>query len=69
LADGTLIATPHMPYDDLVPSLLSASDVLGTGWFGAGAAEAGPGKTVAVVGDGAVGLLAEPRAISPSSFR
>jgi threonine dehydrogenase-like Zn-dependent dehydrogenase len=41
-----------------VPSLLSASDVLGTGWFGAVAAEAGPGKTVAVVGDGAVGLHA-----------
>jgi threonine dehydrogenase-like Zn-dependent dehydrogenase len=58
LADGTLIATPGIPSDDLVPSLLSASDVLGTGWFGAVAAEAGPGKTVAVVGDGAVGLLA-----------
>ena len=39
------------------PSLLAASDVLGTGWFAAVAAEAGPGKTVAVVGDGAVGLL------------
>jgi threonine dehydrogenase-like Zn-dependent dehydrogenase len=58
LADGTLIATPGIPADDLVPSLLSASDVLGTGWFGAVAAEAGPGKTVAVVGDGAVGLHA-----------
>ena len=58
LADGTLVATPEIPSDDLVPSLLSASDVLGTGWFGAVAAEAGPGKTVAVVGDGAVGLLA-----------
>jgi threonine dehydrogenase-like Zn-dependent dehydrogenase len=57
LADGTLVATPGMPDDDLVPSLLAASDVLGTGWFGAVAAEAGPGKTVAVVGDGAVGLL------------
>jgi threonine dehydrogenase-like Zn-dependent dehydrogenase len=57
LADGTLVATPGMPDDDLVPSLLAASDVLGTGWFGALAAEAGPGKTVAVVGDGAVGLL------------
>ena len=58
LADGTLVATPDLPTDDLVPSLLSASDVLGTGWFGAVAADAGPGKTVAVVGDGAVGLLA-----------
>jgi threonine dehydrogenase-like Zn-dependent dehydrogenase len=58
LADGTLVATPDLPADDLVASLLSASDVLGTGWFGAVASEAGPGKTVAVVGDGAVGLLA-----------
>ena len=58
MADGTLVAAPEMPGRDLVPSLLAASDVLGTGWFGAVAAEAGPGKTVAVVGDGAVGLLA-----------
>jgi threonine dehydrogenase-like Zn-dependent dehydrogenase len=58
LADGTLLGTPEVPCDDLVPHLLSASDVLGTGWFGAKAAQAGPGKTVAVVGDGAVGLLA-----------
>ncbi|MGO4424138.1 alcohol dehydrogenase catalytic domain-containing protein, partial [Streptomyces sp. MCAF7] len=58
LADGTLVATPGTPDDDLIPSLLAASDVLGTGWFGAVAAEAGPGKTVVVVGDGAVGLLA-----------
>src|SRR5215216_2153265 len=58
LADGTLVATPGLPPEDLIPSLLAASDVLGTGWFGAVAAEAGPGKTVAVVGDGAVGLLA-----------
>ncbi len=57
LADGTLVATPDLPSDDLVPSLLAASDVLGTGWFAAVAAEAGPGRTVAVVGDGAVGLL------------
>ena len=58
LADGTLVATPDLPTHDLIPSFLAASDVLGTGWFGAVAAEAGPGKTVAVVGDGAVGLLA-----------
>ena len=57
LADGTLVATPDVPADDLVPDFLAASDVLGTGWFAAVAAEAGPGKTVAVVGDGAVGLL------------
>jgi threonine dehydrogenase-like Zn-dependent dehydrogenase len=58
LADGTLVATSSQPDADLIPSLLAASDVLGTGWFGAVAADAGPGKTVAVVGDGAVGLLA-----------
>ena len=58
LADGTLVATPGLPEADLIPGLLAASDVLGTGWFGAVAAETGPGKTVAVVGDGAVGLLA-----------
>src|SRR2546429_9377458 len=57
LADGTLVATPEVPSEDLVPSLLAASDVLGTGWFAAVAADVGPGKTVAVVGDGAVGLL------------
>ena len=58
LADGTLVATHGQPDPGLVPSLLAASDVLGTGWFGAVAADVRPGKTVAVVGDGAVGLLA-----------
>ena len=57
-ADGTLVPTPGRPDPELIPSLLAASDVLGTGWFAAIAAEAGPGKTVAVVGDGAVGLMA-----------
>jgi threonine dehydrogenase-like Zn-dependent dehydrogenase len=57
LADGTLVATPDLPPADLIPSMLAASDVLGTGWFAAVAADVGPGKTVAVVGDGAVGLL------------
>ncbi|WIG58244.1 MAG: zinc-dependent alcohol dehydrogenase family protein [Ktedonobacterales bacterium] len=57
LADGTLVATPDLPPDDLIPSLLAASDVLGTGWFASDAAAVGPGKTVGVVGDGAVGLL------------
>jgi threonine dehydrogenase-like Zn-dependent dehydrogenase len=57
LADGTLVPTPGTPSNDLIPSLLAASDVLGTGWFAADAAGAGPGKTVVVVGDGAVGLL------------
>jgi threonine dehydrogenase-like Zn-dependent dehydrogenase len=58
LADGTLVPTPEVPEAELLPSLLAASDVLGTGWFGAVAAQAGFGKTVVVVGDGAVGLLA-----------
>ena len=53
-----MVATPDVPSGDLIPSLVAASDVLGTGWFGAVAAKAGPGKTVAVIGDGAVGLLA-----------
>ncbi|WP_427895748.1 zinc-dependent alcohol dehydrogenase family protein [Kribbella sp. GL6] len=57
LADGTLVAVPGTPDAELIPSFLAASDVLGTGWFAAVAAAAGPGKTVAVVGDGAVGLL------------
>jgi threonine dehydrogenase-like Zn-dependent dehydrogenase len=57
LADGTLVATPGLPPDDLIPSLLTLSDVMGTGWFAADAAAVAPGKTVAVVGDGAVGLL------------
>jgi threonine dehydrogenase-like Zn-dependent dehydrogenase len=57
LADGTLVVTPGVPSDDLLPSLLTTSDVLGTGWFAADAANVKPGSTVAVVGDGAVGLL------------
>jgi threonine dehydrogenase-like Zn-dependent dehydrogenase len=57
LADGTLVATPDVPDADLIPSLLAVSDVLGTGWFAADAANVTPGATVVVVGDGAVGLL------------
>jgi len=57
LADGTLVPTPDLPPADLVPGLLAASDVLGTGWFAADAANVRPGATVLVVGDGAVGLL------------
>ena len=58
LADGTLVAAPGgRPSDDVVPALLAASDVLGTGWFAADAANVKPGGTVVVVGDGAVGLL------------
>ena len=57
LADGTLVATRDIPSDEIIPSLLTLSDVMGTGWFGAEAADIKPGKTVVVVGDGAVGLL------------
>jgi threonine dehydrogenase-like Zn-dependent dehydrogenase len=57
LADGTLVATPDVPSPEQIPSLLTLSDVMGTGWFAADAANVKPGATVAVVGDGAVGLL------------
>jgi len=57
LADGTLVPTLEKPSKDLVPSLLALSDVMGTGWFAADAANVKPGGTVVVVGDGAVGLL------------
>ncbi len=57
LADGTLVPIPDVPPDDLLPSLLTLSDVMGTGWFAAEAANVKPGSTAVVVGDGAVGLL------------
>jgi threonine dehydrogenase-like Zn-dependent dehydrogenase len=56
LADGTLVVLPVDKDDALMPSLLTLSDVMGTGHHAALAARVGPGKTVAVVGDGAVGL-------------
>src|SRR4051812_47388315 len=58
LSDGTLVPTRDVPPKELLPSLLATSDVLGTGWFAADAAAVKPGRTVVVVGDGAVGLLA-----------
>lgn len=57
LADGTLVPTREAPSRELIPSLLTTSDVFGTGWFAADAARVRPGATVVVVGDGAVGLL------------
>ena len=70
LADGTLVTTPDAPPDDLIPSLLSTSDVLGTGWFAADAANVKPGSTVVVVADGAVGLLGvlSARQMGPSGL-
>jgi threonine dehydrogenase-like Zn-dependent dehydrogenase len=55
-ADGTLVALPVGEDDELIPSLLTLSDVLGTGHHAAVVAGVGPGKSAAVVGDGAVGL-------------
>jgi hypothetical protein len=55
-ADGTLFVLPVGKDDALMPSLLTLSDVMGTGHHAAVVAKVGPGKTVAVVGDGAVGL-------------
>ena len=57
LADGTLVATDEMPDPDMIPHMLAASDVLGTGWYAADAAQVREGGTVVVVGDGAVGLM------------
>jgi threonine dehydrogenase-like Zn-dependent dehydrogenase len=58
LAEGTLVPTLDVPTQDLIPSFQAVSDVMGTGWFAADAANVKPGSTVVVVGDGAVGLLA-----------
>src|SRR3954453_11871422 len=57
LAEGTLVATRDVPDADMIASMLALSDVMGTGWFAADAANVKPGATVVVVGDGAVGLL------------
>ena len=57
LADGTLVAMDEPPADGLTASCLALSDVMGTGWFAADAANVQPGGTAVVVGDGAVGLL------------
>jgi threonine dehydrogenase-like Zn-dependent dehydrogenase len=57
LAEGTLVATRDVPDTEMIPSLPALSDVMGTGWFAADAANVKPGATVVVVGDGAVGLL------------
>ncbi|MET2716897.1 zinc-dependent alcohol dehydrogenase family protein [Streptomyces harbinensis] len=57
-AEGTLVATDEVPDERLWPSLLAVSDVMGTGWWAADAAEVRPGSTAVVVGDGAVGLCA-----------
>jgi threonine dehydrogenase-like Zn-dependent dehydrogenase len=55
-ADGTLLATPELPDDAMVPDLLTLSDVMCTGWHAAVCAGVGLGSTVVIVGDGAVGL-------------
>jgi len=55
-ADGTLVVLPVAADDALMPSLLTLSDVMATGHHAALRAAVGPGRTAAVVGDGAVGL-------------
>jgi len=55
-ADGTLVVLPVKEEDTLLPSLLTLSDVMSTGHHAALAAKAGPGRSVAIIGDGAVGL-------------
>ncbi|MGW0083074.1 zinc-dependent alcohol dehydrogenase family protein [Streptomyces sp. NPDC003393] len=55
-AQGTLVATDQVPGEESWPALLTASDVMGTGWYAADAAGVRPGSTAVVVGDGAVGL-------------
>jgi len=55
-ADGSLVRTDGMPEEKLIPSLLTLSDVMATGWHAAVAAGVRPGSTAVVVGDGAVGL-------------
>lgn len=57
LADGTLVATAEMPDAAMIPHMLATSDVLGTGWYAADAAQVRKGGTAVVVGDGAVGLM------------
>ncbi|MGW5373509.1 zinc-dependent alcohol dehydrogenase family protein [Streptomyces sp. NPDC004009] len=57
-AQGTLVATDEVPGEEFWPGLLAVSDVMGTGWWAAEAAEVRPGSTAVVVGDGAVGLCA-----------
>ncbi|WP_062356705.1 zinc-dependent alcohol dehydrogenase family protein [Herbidospora yilanensis] len=57
-AQGTLVATDGVPGEEFWPGLLAVSDVMGTGWWAADAAEVKPGSTAVVVGDGAVGLCA-----------
>ncbi|GAB2800961.1 zinc-dependent alcohol dehydrogenase family protein [Streptomyces chlorus] len=57
-AQGTLVAMDEVPSEGLWPGLLAVSDVMGTGWWAADAAEVKPGSTAVVVGDGAVGLCA-----------
>jgi threonine dehydrogenase-like Zn-dependent dehydrogenase len=57
-AQGTLVATDDIPDERFWPGLLAVSDVLGTGWWAAEAAQVKPGSTAVVVGDGAVGLCA-----------
>lgn len=57
-ADGTIVSTSSQPSQELIPHLLTLSDVFPTGHHAAVSAGVTAGSTVAVVGDGAVGLSA-----------
>ncbi|MFG3144120.1 zinc-binding dehydrogenase [Streptomyces sp. NPDC048243] len=66
-ADGTLVTLPVAADSALLPSLLTLSDVVGTGHHGAVTAGVGPGDSVLVIGDGAVGLCAVIAARRPGA--
>ncbi len=68
-AEGSLVATPGVPDESLVPSLLSLADVFPTGWHCAVSARVSPGDTVVVVGDGAVGLCGVLAAVEMGAER
>src|SRR3954447_21794850 len=55
-ADGSMVKTPDVPDTEMLPALLTLSDVMATGWHAAVSARVEPGSSVVVVGDGAVGL-------------
>lgn len=69
LADGTLVATPEQPEEALLPSLLTLTDVMATGWHAAVSARVSQGDTVVVVGDGAVGLCGVLSAVQQGAER
>jgi threonine dehydrogenase-like Zn-dependent dehydrogenase len=68
-ADGTLVPTPEVPQESMLPALLALTDVMGTGWHAARSARVAAGDTVVVVGDGAVGLCGVLAAVRQGAGR